>query len=99
MKNNSDIDDLKVKIDTFKKKEKEKADSFSSFHSSSTGATKGVQLVVDFISGVFIGTAIGYFLDILFKTTPWALIVFTLFGGAAGILNVYRSAQTNNKEL
>lgn len=99
MKKKSDIDNLQNKIDSFKKKEKERVDLFSSFQRSSNSAVRGFQFVIDFVSGIFIGGAIGYFIDILFKTTPWALVVFILFGGVAGVLNIYRSAQVKDKEL
>ncbi len=39
-----------------------------------------------------VGALIGYGLDKLFGTEPWLLVLFLLFGGAAGCLNVYRAA-------
>lgn len=99
MKKNSDINDLQNKIDAFKKKEKANESSALGFHLSSSNTTRGFQLVIDFVSGVFIGFSIGYFLDMLFQTNPWCLVIFTLFGGAAGVLNIYRAAQAKDKEL
>jgi ATP synthase protein I len=46
----------------------------------------------DFVAGVIVGGAIGWGIDRLFGTAPWGLIVFVLFGFAAGILMVLRTA-------
>ena len=49
-------------------------------------STIGVTLV----AATAIGLAIGYGLDRLFGTTPWLTLTFTLFGIAAGFLNLFR---------
>lgn len=46
----------------------------------------GTQLVVS----IFIGFGIGYWLDGLLGTRPLLMLVFTIFGVAAGFFNVYR---------
>jgi ATP synthase protein I len=45
-----------------------------------------------------VGALIGYGLDKLLGTEPWLLILFLLFGGAAGCLNVYRAAMAAQRE-
>lgn len=67
-------------------------------HHFSPAARMGVGIVADLLSGVLVGGGIGYVLDGLFNTKPFLLSVFLLFGGAAGFLNVYRSAQTAEKK-
>jgi len=32
------------------------------------------------------------------QTKPWLLMVFMFFGGAAGVLNVYRFAKSEDKK-
>ena len=46
----------------------------------------------EFISAILVGTAIGYGIDWLAGTSPWALRVFLLLGFVAGVMNVLRSA-------
>ncbi len=49
-------------------------------------STIGVTLV----AATAIGLAIGYGLDRLFGTSPWLTLAFTLFGIAAGFVNLFR---------
>lgn len=45
-----------------------------------------------FVFSMLIGFGLGYYLDTWLGTSPWLLLLFTLFGLAAGITNVYRTA-------
>ena len=57
----------------------------------------GLRIVADLLSAVLVGGAIGYLADEVFHTQPWLMSVFLFFGGAAGVLNVYRlSKQEDN---
>jgi len=47
---------------------------------------------------VFIGLAIGVWLDSRFGTFPWLTLVFLVVGVAAGFLNYYRFAVRQQKE-
>ena len=62
----------------------------SDFGAASSGLAQGMRLCLEFLSGTVVGLLIGFGLDRYFDTTPWCLLVFTLLGFAAGILNVYR---------
>lgn len=53
----------------------------------------GLRISADLLSAVVVGAALGYVLDELCKTKPWGLVLFLIFGGAAGVLNVYRLAK------
>jgi ATP synthase protein I len=48
---------------------------------------------VEILSALAVGVGIGWVLDRWLGTGPWLLVTFTLLGGAAGILNVYRMAR------
>jgi len=97
MQTPKDIKTLDTKIKAFKQTSrqiKDKADD----DVRSAGAITGFQLSIDFISAVIVGAAIGYFLDFLFDTRPILLAILTVLGGAAGVLNMYRSSKRQTKD-
>ena len=47
---------------------------------------------ISFVLAVGMGAMIGFYLDKWMGTGPWLFLLFILFGLAAGILNVYRTA-------
>lgn len=51
------------------------------------------RMVIELVAGLGIGLGMGYGLDLVFGTTPWLMIIFTLFGFAAGIKTMMRSAR------
>ncbi|WP_454918171.1 AtpZ/AtpI family protein [Xanthobacter sediminis] len=60
--------------------------------SSRSGVALAFRLGAEFVSGVLVGAAIGYGVDRFLAISPWGLIVFTLIGFAAGVLNMMRAA-------
>lgn len=56
------------------------------------------KIVAELVIGVGVGGFIGWALDRQFGTAPWLLIVFFLFGFAAGMLNVIRTARKMQAE-
>ncbi len=50
-----------------------------------------------FPASIAVGVAIGYFLDELFKTSPYLLIIFTLYGIAAGFVNLIKVTRQQRK--
>lgn len=51
-------------------------------------STVGIALVVSTVIGFYIGKK----LDEFFGTDPWLMILFLLFGIAAGFINLFRTA-------
>jgi len=46
-----------------------------------------------------LGAGIGYGADHFFGTKPWGIVAGVVFGGVAGVLNVYRAAQAMTEEI
>jgi ATP synthase protein I len=61
------------------------------------GMGLGFRIAVDLVAGIVVGTGIGVGLDRWLGTRPWLLIVFFLMGAAAGMLNVYRLVEGDNR--
>ncbi len=65
-----------------------------------TNAAKGFsqgevawRMVIELATGIMLGSAIGYGLDVLFGTLPVFLVIFSLFGFAAGVKTMLGSAR------
>jgi len=57
-------------------------------------STLGFQVALS----VFIGLAMGVWLDSWLGTFPWLALVFMIFGVAAGFLNYYRFAKRQQQD-
>ncbi len=53
----------------------------------------GWRMVIELVSGLAIGAAFGYGLDVLFGTLPLFLVLLTLLGFAAGVQTMLRTAR------
>ena len=56
------------------------------------------KLGTELVAAVAVGTIIGFILDSWFGTKPWLIIIFFFLGTAAGILNVFKTANRMQKE-
>jgi ATP synthase protein I len=61
------------------------------------GMGLGFRMAADFIAAVLVGALLGFGIDTLAHTSPWALIVCLLLGFITGVWNVVRVAQAANK--
>ncbi|MBE9531551.1 MAG: AtpZ/AtpI family protein [Proteobacteria bacterium] len=55
--------------------------------------TNVASIGINLVAATFIGLAIGLYLDKLFSTAPWMMIIFLLFGIAAGFKNMFAQAK------
>ena len=46
---------------------------------------------------IAVGLAIGYFLDKILNTSPYLLIIFTIYGVVAGFVNLIKVTKQNGK--
>jgi ATP synthase protein I len=63
---------------------------------TASGYARGFRLSSELVAGVVVGAGLGLLIDHWLKSPPWGLIVFGMLGFAAGVLNVVRSATSNN---
>lgn len=63
-----------------------------------SAANMAWRMVIELVAGLGIGFGIGYGLDLLLGTIPIFLVLFTMFGLAAGIKTMLRSAQEIEKQ-
>ena len=93
----SDLEDLKTRLKIAKSK-------LQNQNSEKNNGKKGVflgkafKLGTELVAAVAVGTIIGFILDNWFGTKPVLVIVFFLFGAAAGIMNVFRAAKKMQKQ-
>ena len=94
MKNASeDIKRLEQKISEFRDNEDALSGSRKGQSEFVRVSRIGLRIGVELFSAVVVGAGIGYLLDNALSSRPWLLVAFLFFGGAAGILNVYRLSQ------
>ena len=61
------------------------------------GMSLGFRMAADFVAAIIVGAVLGFGIDALLHTSPWALIVCLMLGFITGVWNVVRTAQAANK--
>jgi ATP synthase protein I len=67
-------------------------DAAPASRTDASALARGFRLSTELVAGVLVGAFIGWVLDRWLGISPWGMIVFLLFGFAAGVLNVIRAA-------
>ena len=62
------------------------------------GANRAYRLASEFVAAIIVGAGLGYGVDLLFGTRPWATIILLLLGFCAGVLNIVRATAEMNVE-
>ena len=91
-----DFNDFKTRLKIAKSKLKKDHPEESSKKGIFLG--NAFKLGTELLAAVVVGTIIGFILDNWFGTKPLLIIIFFLFGAAAGILNVFKAAKRMQKE-
>ena len=90
------LESLEKKIEAAKKEVEPELPVQNKF----SAAEVGWRMIIELTAGVFIGFGLGYGLDFLFGTKPVFILILTLFGFAAGVKTMMRSARDlQDKEL
>ena len=65
--------------------------------SDPSALARGFRLSTELVGAVAVGAFIGWALDRWLGISPWGMIVFLLFGFAAGVINVMRAAGVTSR--
>lgn len=84
------LDDLNARLDTAREANRPKKTRGLNEATSYGIATR---LVAELVAGLLVGVFVGWYLDQLFDTKPWLMIIMIMVGAAAGIMNVMRAAK------
>ena len=93
-KASSDIEEIDKRIRNLKEKQ-QKSGKDNNASPIKDAVANAFRIGTEFIAAV----CIGFTLDKIFGTKVVFLLVFSLFGCMAGMLNVYRSAQEMDKNI
>ncbi|MEC8497941.1 MAG: AtpZ/AtpI family protein, partial [Pseudomonadota bacterium] len=85
------------KIDEFKEKERliKTSDNIEK-RGNSIGLA--FRLSTELVSGIVVGSVMGWSLDKWLGSQPWFFLIFFILGIAAGIINVIKTAKNMNNE-
>ena len=64
--------------------------------SDMSGLSRGFRLASEFAAAIIVGAGLGYLIDMVLPTRPWAMVALLLLGFAAGVLNVVRATREMN---
>jgi len=85
-------DDLTERIEQARQKAQPKR-AKGSGPDAGGAAARALGFSATLVAAVLLGLLIGFTLDKLLGTEPWALLIFLGFGTAAGFLNIIREAR------
>ncbi len=89
----SDLAALDAKIRAHAEAHRQKNPEPAETGRRSTAIGMAFRLSTEMVAGLVAGGVIGWIFDDLLGTKPWGLLTFFFLGMAAGILNVFRTAQ------
>ena len=89
--------EISTRLEIAKKNIKKKQSENKGSNATSLG--KALKISTELVAAVVVGATMGFLLDNWFDTKPLLTICFFLFGVAAGMLNVFKSAKKMQKNL
>jgi len=90
----SSLKDLDVRLKAAQARRKAEQDRLDGKDGrpATSGMGFGIRIAMDILAALVVGVVVGLLLDRWLDTMPLFLVVFFFMGGAAGILNAYRTA-------
>ena len=88
--------EISTRLEIAKKNIKKKQNKNRRTNAASIG--KAFKISTELVAAVVVGSTMGFLLDNWFGTKPMLTICFFFMGVAAGILNVFRSANKMRKD-
>jgi ATP synthase protein I len=88
--------DLEARIARAQKQRPAEAAAEQRRQSDMSGLSRGFRLASEFAAAIIVGAGLGYLIDMVLPTRPWAMVVLLLLGFAAGVLNVVRATREMN---
>ena len=92
----SDLEDLKTRLKIAKSKLQNK--NLKKAEKKGVFLGNAFKLGTELVAAVAVGVIIGFILDNWFGTKPVLIIIFFIFGSAAGIWNVIKAAKRMQKK-
>ena len=92
-----DLKEISTRLEIAKRKIK-KSHIKKNNDTNAASLGKALKISTELVASVVVGATLGYILDKWFDTKPLLIIVFFLFGAAAGIMNVFRAAKRMQKQ-
>ncbi len=89
----ADLADLNAKLRAHAKAQKQKYPEPADGGKRGTAIGMAFRLSTELVAGLVVGGVVGWLLDDWLGTKPWFLLIFFFLGAAAGIMNVFRTAQ------
>jgi ATP synthase protein I len=92
-RSSNELDDFGKKLEKARESEKSRRLWKSNVNRPPSSALGlAFRVSVELVSAVAVGLAIGWGIDWVLESRPWAMIVFIILGFIAGVMNVYRVA-------
>lgn len=87
------LDDLEQRLQSAGARPEQDDRETKTANQATSGVGAALRISIDLVVAIAVGTGIGWFLDGWLNTRPWLMLVFFVFGAAAGFRNVFRTAQ------
>ncbi len=66
---------------------------------SASAFARGFRLSSEFVAGVLAGAGLGWAIDHWLRTSPWGLILLTMLGFTASVVNLIRASGSSSRDL